>query len=378
MTDHNEKERYTYLLDQLTQTYKYSSSALLLFRHVTDFVTTVVQDDKCLRKQSHDNRLHDILCNFSMAYVPIPLEQDLVKHGKLVNSSPVVGEGSNGRVYKSGLFEGNPIVTKTKKKWSNHTIYDIYVNFVVLNSFLLKGELTYHLVPSYGMFLCSTNEDGSEICLPPKKQEHLFLVQKQLQGTTLASQLSTMKLDKFIRIYKELFHILITLEKSPYQLYHTDLHCNNIIISKGDDGHSHPILLDFELCSFTVKDEKNKPHRYRLNSLENKYCGDEHVMSGAHDIILFLAHCSAFNNDEIHDYVMNHLHTLFQPFKKTKHSGFNLTSRSFYSSKDRWIFQILMDAEAKVADKDREEVHRHNIQELKAMTYQEIYNRLGL
>ena len=377
----DDTERYKHLLSNLTKAYAYSPSALLLFRQVTHFITTVVQDDKCKRKKPHDTHLHDLLCHFSMAYVPIPMERDLRKHGELVNSSPVIGEGSNGRVYGSGLFEGNPIVTKTKKKWSNHTIYDIYINFVVLNSFLLQNTLVHHLIPSYGMFLCSTNEDGTEICLPPKKQEHLFLVQKKLDGDTVSTHLPYMTLIQYTAMFKELMRALISLEQSPYQLYHTDLHCGNVMIQSGSDGVLHPVLLDFELCSFTVQDESGQPHRYRLNSLENKYCGKEQIMSGGHDLILFLAHTCVITksvNPHIHKLTLAHLQTLFQNFWIKKNKGFTVTPGMFYKSTQRWIFQLLMDAEEKLSGKEKEEVHRHNMEELKTMTYASIYQRLNI
>ena len=162
-----ERTRTHRLLDQLTKSYTYSSSTMILFRHLSEFISTIVQDDICLRRKSHENRLHDLLCEFSLAYVPVPLKDQWKTHADLVNKRPMIGQGSNGSVFQSGTFEGNPIVTKTKKKWSNHTIFDIYINFVVLNSFLLRNELVHHLIPSYGLFLCTTNEDGTQICLPP-------------------------------------------------------------------------------------------------------------------------------------------------------------------------------------------------------------------
>ena len=185
----------TQLLDQLTRSYHYSSSAYVLFRKLTTFITTVVQDDACRKKKPHETRLHDVLCEFSMAYVPIPIGDQLTHHGDLVNQKPLLGSGTNGNVYKSGTFDGNPIVTKTKKKWSHHTIYDIFINFVIINSFLLRKELEHHLIPSYGLFLCTTNEDGTEICVHPSKQEHLFLVQKEIKGkkTVAVSPLHTTK-----------------------------------------------------------------------------------------------------------------------------------------------------------------------------------------
>jgi len=350
---------------------------MILFKQITEFISTIVQDDICLRRKSHENRLHDILCQFSIAYVPVPIENQLQKYGSLVNNKIVLGEGTNGRVYKSGLFEGNPIVTKTKKKWSDHTIYDIYVNFVIINSFLLRNQLQYNLIPSYGIFLCSTNEDGTEICLPSSKQKHIFLVQKEIKGSTLSKYLPTITVSRFKEILGELLQVLIIFETSPYQLYHADLHANNIIMAYGEDQIEHPVLLDFELCSFTVMDEKKKPHRFRLNSVENKYCKKEYIKSGAHDIILLLAHTSVFRNPELHHYCMKLLHVLFNEFWKDIHVPFVISAELFKSQYHRWIYDLLYECEEKLYEPNKTMVHNHNISVLKKMTYQFINDSLG-
>ena len=371
-----DKEQANHLLKQLLKTYNYSDSTILLFRKLTNFLTTVVQDNKCKRGISHENRLHDLLCNFSTAYVPIPIDSQIFQHSNLVNNQPVLGEGSNGRVYKSGIFQGNPIVTRTKKKWSNHTIYDIYINFVILNSFLLKGELTNHLIPSYGLFLCTTNEDGTQICTPLSKQKHLFLVQKEIQGKTLSKELYLMSLSTYRRIVQELFSTLIKLEESEFELYHSDLHCGNIVLSVGDDGEKHPVLLDFELCSFSVTDDNNITHRYRLNSIEQSYCRNEQIKSGAHDIILLFAHTQAHRNKEIKRYAMKQLQVLFQGFWSNIDTPFMITDDLFDQSENRWIYQLLLNIEIPLGS-NYNKVHNHNMNQLRSMTYRSIYNNLA-
>ena len=367
----------TQLLDQLTRSYHYSSSAYVLFRKLTTFITTVVQDDACRKKKPHETRLHDVLCEFSMAYVPIPIGDQLTHHGDLVNQKPLLGSGTNGNVYKSGTFDGNPIVTKTKKKWSHHTIYDIFINFVIINSFLLRKELEHHLIPSYGLFLCTTNEDGTEICVHPSKQEHLFLVQKEIKGKTLAQELLYMSLEKFTRLVKEIASILLALESSPYQLYHTDLHANNIMLVT-TNGIEHPVLLDFELASFTVTDENNKPHRYRLNSVENTYCGKEQLLSGVYDFVLLFAHVSVFKNPPLQAYCMKQLTLLFTDLWQEVDTPFQITPELFHKSNQRWLYNVLHKTEALLSDTHREIVHRHNMDVLQSNPYHMVIKQLGL
>ena len=367
------------LLYQLTKKFNYSPSTMILFKQLTKFISDVIQDETCMNKQSHENHLHDLLCNFSFTYTHIPTKsEELQKHAALVNNKKLLGEGTNGRIYKSGIFQGNPIVTKTKKKLSNHTIYDIYVNFVIINSFLLQNQLEYNLIPSYGIFLCSTNENGTEICLPSSKQKHIFLVQKEITGTTLSKQLPTITVERFKEIVTEILHVLITFENSVYRLYHTDLHASNIIMAYGDDHKEHPVLLDFELCSFTVMDEENKPYRFRLNSVENKYCNKEYITSGAHDIILLFAHASAFRNPDLHTYCMKSLYILCKDFLKDINDPYVISADLFKNQYHRWIYDLLYECEEKLQEPTKSIVHKHNIKILKKMSYQFIKVQLEL
>ena len=372
----SEKKRAKQLFDHLTRHHNNSSSKIL-YQRVCDFVSTVVQDDVCLAKKTHGNRFRDLLCEFSLAYVPSPLQDEMVKHGKLVNGNEQLGEGSNGRIFVSGDFQGNPIVTKTKKKITEHSIYEIYINFVILNSMIINKLFEPNFIPTYGLFLCPTNEDGTEICLPIHKQEHLFLVQQKMEGETFAKHLQKgMTLARFKSIIHELFGVLIALEKSPHQLYHTDLHCSNVMLCNDEQGIEHPILLDFELSSFAVKDNSNKSHRFRLNSLEHKYCKHDHILSGAHDLILLFSNSLAYKNKDIQEYTLGVLENVCGKFLVGKNQPLQV-SKSFFSSpkEHRWIYSILQEAEEGLHD-EKELVHAHNLSVLRNMTYHKLLHYL--
>ncbi len=363
----SERKRAKQLFNHLTRHHNNSSSKIL-YQRVCDFVSTVVQDDMCLAKKTHGNRFRDLLCEFSLAYVPSPLQDEMVKHGQLVNGNEQVGEGSNGRIFVSGDFQGNPIVTKTKKKITEHSIYEIYINFVILNSMIIDKSFESNFIPTYGLFLCPTNEDGTEICLPMHKQEHLFLVQRKMTGDTFATHLQKgMTLGRFHSIVQELFQVLLALEKSPHQLYHTDLHCSNIMLCNDEQGIEHPVLLDFELSSFAVKDNSTS-HRFRLNSLEHNYCKHDHVLSGAHDLILLFSNSLAYNNKDIQEYTLDVLERVCGQFWVGKNQPLQV-SKSFFSSRKehRWIYSILLEAEERLYE-DREMVHEHNLSVLRKMT----------
>jgi hypothetical protein len=373
------KERTQQLLEQLTKKYHYSDSTMVLYQKLTEFISTIVQDDICMKRKSHENRLHDLLCNFSFAYVPIPMEEQLQHHGSLVNHKRMIGQGSNGRIFKSGVFEGNPIVTKTKKRWSEHTIYDMFVNFVIINSFLLQQQFENYLIPSYGIFLCSTNDDGTEICVPTSKQEQMFLVQKQVIGLTLSKYLHYMTLQRYKSMLKELSTVLIVFEESVYQLYHSDLHAGNIIMAIGNDRTEHPVLLDFELSSFTVIDDSNPtPYRFRLNSVENTYCKNDYIKCGAYDFILLLAHTTAFDNEQLEEYCMNGIQLLCRDLWEDDHVPLRITKEVLADQENRWIYQLLYTIESQLPDETRTIVHAHNIDVLGRMTYRHCSQLLQL
>jgi serine/threonine protein kinase len=295
----------------------------------------------------------------------MPMKHELEHHGNLVHQKPIVAKGSNGRIFNSGLFEGNPIVTKTKKKWTESTIYEVFINFVVLNSILLKGELTNNLIPSYGLFVCGSNADGTEVCIHDKKElpgQHLFLVQKYIDGETLQNRLKKpMTMYEFNAILYQLFTIMKYFESSIYQLYHMDMHCANIVLHR-----EQVCLIDFELCSWSLFDRNGKAHRYRLNSVEHKYCGETSVLTGAYDFILFLSNVAAHDtNPEIQQFCMNKLTAIYSNFWKKKDDPIVPTYELISKNKNRWLYQVLLDVEDK-------SVHKRNIAILEKMTYEYI------
>lgn len=370
MNSDSEKKRARKLFERLIRNNS-SPSSHVLYQKVCEFVTTIVQDDICLKKKSHGNRFRDLLCEFSMAYVPVPLQDQMMSHAGLVNGNIQLGEGSNGRIFKSGSFQGNPIVTKTKKNINDYSIYEIYVNFVVLNSMLLDGQYEFNLIPTYGLFLCPTNSDGTEICIPIHKQEHLFLVQKEMDGHTFGKRLQYgMEISQFKSVIHEIFQVLQAMENSPHQLYHTDLHCSNIIMY-----NDHPVLLDFELCSFSVDS-----YRFRLNSLEHKYCRDEHVLSGAHDLVLLFSNSMVYKvNRDIQEYTFSILQKVCSHFWIDFQKPL-IVSKEFFLEKTehRWLYSILYEKEALLIPTQREIVHQYNVSVLKRMTYQYLASEFGL
>jgi hypothetical protein len=189
-------------------------------------------------------------------------------------------------------------------------------------------------------------------------------------GFTLSKYLHYIPLYRYKSILKELSTLLIAFEESPYQLYHTDLHASNIIMAIGNDGKEHPVVLDFELSSFTVIDESNPtPYRFRLNSVENAYCKKDHVKCGAYDFILLFAHTLAFENDNIEEYCMNGIQLLCRELWEDDGVPLRITKELLAEQEHRWIYELLRIIESRLPDATRDIVHAHNIDVLGRMSY---------
>jgi hypothetical protein len=130
-------------------------------------------------------------------------------------------------------------------------------------------------------------------------------------------------------------------------------------------------LIDFELASWTLTDETGNPHRYKLNSEENKYCGSDTVFTGAYDAILLLtSSVYATKNPEIQEYCMSRLQSF--SFKKNKTDYLEWTKDLFLKNSNRWIYRLLKDTEDSLPQEERKMVHEFNIEQLRYWTMHQI------
>lgn len=212
------------------------------------------QSDRSTKPVS-DFTLDDIMCDFSTAFVPIPVAQQLETNGSLVNGRPILGNGVNGIVVDSGTFKGNPLVTKVPIRITEDYIYEIIANMIIINNILLSGKALNHLVPTYGIFQCPKKIifDGEkptaiEICSVDGGNDY-FLVQKRINGSTLRSKLPFLTEVELKTMVSKILSTLIILEESEYRLNHNDLHTDNIMI----DEYGNPYIIDMGLASYIYK-----------------------------------------------------------------------------------------------------------------------------
>jgi len=342
----------------------YSKDEKVLIYLIIDFLKKCIQTKTCLNGKKLRNKLKDILCKFSL----YPFD-----YSSFVDNRNIISKGSYGEIYDSGTFEGINIVTKTPIVFDTTTITEMFVNFVIINSMLIKDKnLEKYLIPSFGLFICEHNysidRKLTSICknsIYSDGYPNLHLVQKRVNSKTLGYHLShdNISLKEFKNILKKIFSILILFEESPYKLYHNDLHTYNILLDM-----KNPIIIDFGFSSFEIK-EKNKVIRY-CNQFESDYSKD--IYSGAYDFTFLLDTSRKDSKCKgIKDYCTTLLDSIiFNNFWEDVDVFLKETSINI---KEYYLYDILYEVENKVSKKI---VHQHNINELKKMTYRWIYNQL--
>ena len=376
-------------LRHLLNSYKNSE----LVDKLINFMNVVVQDETCRSRQSHGDsdkdRLHDILCEFTYAYVPIPIGDQLLNHGKLVNGKKRLGGGKNGNVYMSGEFETNPIVTKSPIRFTEHYLTELYINMVIINTLLLQGIQTDHLVPTYGIFVCpfQIGSEGKQICVPSKPTKHmdgnpnLLMVQKQIKGWTLyelihsdgTNDVPELELDDILGVMKQVFTTMIWLEFSPYELYHNDLHVHNIMVQE-NTGNAY--LIDFGFAECTIDGL-----RTQISKLKRVYCDNDRrlageLRTGAYDFFILLHGLSNSPHLDVYEYFTPRFETFCSYFVTSydieTQTYSNKIPFSIWKSRKPWLYAILYEIEELLDEEEREYVHDRNIEILSKLTNAQI------
>jgi hypothetical protein len=374
----------------------YHGPEKILVHELTTFLTTIVQDNACLlgSKESQDTTLQDILCSTSLAFVPRPVTKNELEHnGKLINGLEPLASGTYGRVYEQ-VINNHPIVIKTPLSFREDSMRELYLQYVVINSILLKEKLTNHLIPAYGFFMCSSdvNSKHKEDKLHPlsiceKKGGMLHTIQQKMDGVSFPIYLIKKKFSFTIyrELLKEIFSTLISLEASSYCIHHNDLHTSNIMIVK-----KHAVLLDWGMASFIVNDQSFCPTK------EHKYHTGASLHTGACDAYLLLysilQYVIKYGTTETNDISMDVLHVLdklgqmfyeekngkIQPLtmhlKKYVHSyekGITHNGKELFVPKERLSFyKILSDLEEHTSsEQNKKKIHELHLAQLKKATY---------
>jgi len=377
-----------------TQNGMYSPSEKQLVRELATFIPGVVQTPDCVAHKplppdaNASQRLHDILCEFSYAYSPLPSIHGVEKN-QLVQRQ-IGNDSINGRVFRS-VFGGNPIVTKAPIRWNKNNIIELFINFCIIDRFLLHGLGLSTFVASYGLFVCPTNipsgigrslqrNEPLNICVGnvPNKKPVMFMVQQFVNGKTLGDFMSERELRitlAELKVYlHDIFEALIMMEQSPYRVAHNDLHVNNIMIAdRTDRSPGKAMIIDWGNASFqSTNGVFYQPFYY------DKYMGtkQENHHTGAYDAFELFKNLVGYtvrrrnpNEREIYAYAMDSMKSLLSMFPDGDFYFSIFQEQYFY------LFDLLRYVENRSMNREK---HKTNVDVLLSMTYRSIAKRLRI
>ena len=337
----------------------------------------VCESNKDWERPDHEKTLQNMKCTFSHTYKIAPKTKlELTKNSELVKT--YVNQGVNGQIYIHP-FDDSQIVTKVTKRFDSSVIQELVICFCILNTFLEQYPDA-PLVPTYGFFLCSKDKNSNQqYCISDKPMDgipHIFIVQKFMEDTiTFRTWIKNGAIlsDIIVKV-NEIVEFLSFLQESEFDIYHSDLHGENILIKP--DG-SRFWIIDWGNACFTSNGKRF------IGNIERNLYREDHdpkISSGAIDIYFLLNDIR--NNSPIAE-VKLWAYT-FRSF---------LFNDSFYSLPDRFIqpedefyiglpfsncnylYNGLWNTERR-ADRFRVETHAKNIVVLNKFRYQFIKTKL--
>lgn len=332
------------------------------------FVYTNVQEGFCMESVPGGNRLKDILCDFSLSYVPIPIGNQLNRNGMLVNGKNVIAQGVNGQVVDSGLFNTNHIVTKIALRQDSIRLEEVFINMVLLNTFIINGWCTTQLVPTYGIFSCPVQlvnqaKKTYQFCKSGKRQ--LFMVQKKIGGRTFTDCVSdpTFTFDQFIVILQSLFEVLLTLNLSEYRIVHGDLHGRNVMVED-----NHVWLIDFGMSSFDYQYIRYTNHTEKEYDRKNGYHG------GCYDLYFLMSSLWYVSVDpDIRSFCEHASNTILALFWENIDTPIDLTLRSIRTYEHLKPFRFYLYPLLQLIEHGKDlGVYEHNLEELFKNNYDEL------
>jgi hypothetical protein len=187
-----------------------------------------------------------------------------------------VEKGKQGEI-RTGKISKDDITYLIKKPINDEeglmmeSIKESYINICIINDIILETKSSHNLIFTYGLFILKYNLDPLSI----------FIIQQPLiDAKQLYSVIETIDVHKYFKYLVQVFQQLSILEKSPYQLIHSDLHSKNILIFE-DNAY----IIDWGKSSFLYNDKrirnKQEDGYFKFDKTHKK-------KSGLYDIYLLL------------------------------------------------------------------------------------------
>ena len=346
----------------------YSEKDMILIQKIIRFLSKHIRNKSCIKGLYIKNKLQKLMCQFSLLY-----SFELNESKIMINDIKKISSGGYGEVYRYGYFKDIPIIIKSPLEFSEKNIREIFINYVIINSLLMKYDI--NLVPTYGFFICNhtyiktkNKKKLDSLCVKNDNDyPNLHLVQKCIDAKELQDILeeNIISFSQFKNLLKNIFSILSFLENTRFKLYHNDLHSGNILIDK----NLNPYLIDFGLSSFKVGNV------YYTNSWEYTY-HNKSIFTGLHDLLTILNSCKKHSkNKEIKDYCNSIMNKYI--FEKLWEGNNKSLQKTSLKTKVIYLYDDLKIIESLLPKKEQEVVHYHNINILKNMTYSKILDLLN-
>ena len=369
-------------------------------------------DDKCTTGNRTSMNDNDIICRIHFKYQPNPVDMsEKIINGSLVNRKIPISKGRNGFVYED-LFDGLPIINKAVNEDQleiNQNLQEAVINMSIINKFLIANPKVFpSLVPTYGFFLCKQLQTPNDlqICtVPDSGVSYLNIIQKKIENTIpfndfILTAIAT--LDILQKILSKIIIQLIHLQESGYQLYHGDLHGDNILVTQ--DG-SQCWIIDWGQAGFTINGKRYKgigqdDYQYPFKDLRNVP-----INTGAVDIYFLLEILTDSYHENVRHWAIDMKRRLFTelcPFKKLEfdislgaYKKRNIKSEDTASIQSEtyqfnstinsnndieigcfWLYYFLKEMEEFGDDKDRLELHKENVSLLNQYTYRVLFGAM--
>lgn len=388
------------LADTLYKYYK--GKDRLLIDELLRFLSTIVQNEQCLRpnptvSEEESGTLSELLCTTSLAFVPHPVSKmELEKNGMLIKGKKPMAAGTFGRVYQN-VMDDHHIVVKTPLLFTKEAINELFIQYVVINTILLRDRFTQHLIPSYGFFTCSSDvsnlknkkDKNESISICKKSGGMINTVQKKINGVSFYKFMrSNPTFLAYRSMMKEIFYTLIALESCPYKIHHNDLHISNILIAE-----NHAVLLDWGMTSFIYNEQVFQ------NGKEIQYHKDAPLHTGAYDafclfygILEQVVHKEDEDSkkitldilkpiDKYSSYFHEEKNGLFVPlsmhlkeYVNSFNGGIHVNNEHLFQRLEKLSFyRILKDIEKNTSSvHNKAELHAINVKQLQRLTYIEL------
>jgi hypothetical protein len=380
---------------QLYENYPFTPYSAALIQSLSE-VLTFYRDDACIDGFRNGDTLQDTICHLTGTFHPFPLTKAELQIDRQLVVGNRLNHGVYGDIYQK-QFGGHNFIIKITRQNNNpdELLRETFFTFRIVNEFILRGMP--NLVPTYGFVFCDKSQaDTNRICrgIPAPERTGfpwIHLIQKNItdnitlntalglhilgdgviidgsaQNNPIYDRIGIITLPRLINILTRVFSVLVSMQESPFQIAHNDLHGSNIILSM--DPYVKVHVIDWGQVSFNWEGVRYKGDQ------DSDYTIDQGLVSGANDMY-FLLHTiyAASRNQEIKTWALHSLNTIFEHQLQVRDEFDTHTIWKVPLSNQPWLFRTLGETEC-----GHDALHNYNMNYLQTLTYRRMCQLIGI